>query len=187
MPVFGRAGEDLACAFVRTNILLAHKNAGAPPMTPEQIEAVELVASVAAEPGMYVERQFEPGTIVFMHNHTIFHMRTDFEDSDDPALKRHLLRVWMSLPNSRRLPDSFKGFFGDVSPGAVRGGYPSQADAPVIATALLALPATGMIDQYPGMASAAALKKCPLLFHFCSSPATSRIYTSCTRAVACRV
>ena len=134
MPVFGRAGEDLACAFVRTNILLADRNAGAPPMTPEQVEAVEMVAAVAAEPEMYIERMFEPGTIAFMNNHTIFHMRTDFEDWDDPARKRHLLRVWLSLPNSRRLPDSFAGFYGDTSPGAVRGGYPSQAETPVFET-----------------------------------------------------
>lgn len=134
MPVFGRAGDDVACAFVRTNILLAHENTGAPPMSPEQIDAVELIAAVAAEPGMYIERMFEPGTIAFTNNHTVFHMRTDFEDWDDPARKRHLLRVWLSLPNSRRLPDSFKGFFGDTSPGAVRGGYPSQAEAPVFET-----------------------------------------------------
>ena len=134
MPVFGRAGDDLACAFVRTNILLADRNAGAPPMTPEQVEAVEMVAAVAAEPEMYIERMFEPGTIAFMNNHTVFHMRTDFEDWDDPARKRHLLRVWLSLPNSRRLPDGFKGFYGDTSAGAVRGGYPSQAEAPVFET-----------------------------------------------------
>ena len=50
MPVFGQSGDGLACAYVRTNILRAQVNAGAPPMTERQVEAVEYFASVAAEP-----------------------------------------------------------------------------------------------------------------------------------------
>lgn len=135
MPVYGRVGDDLACAFVRVNILNAEKNGGAPPMTPEQIEAVEFVARVAAEPGMYLERMFEPGTLAFFNNNTVFHMRTEFEDWEEPEKRRHLLRIWLSLPNSRPLPESFATFWGDVRGGAVRGGYPSQADRPVFETA----------------------------------------------------
>lgn len=134
MPVFGRAGDDIACAYVRTNILLAHNNAGAPAMTAAQIEAVELVAAVAREPGMYIEAMFEPGTMIFMNNHTVLHMRTAFEDWHELERKRHLLRVWLSMPNSRRLPDSFAGFFNDVGAGAVRGGYPARTDTPVFKT-----------------------------------------------------
>jgi Taurine catabolism dioxygenase TauD, TfdA family len=126
LPVYGRAGDDVACAYVGSNILWAEKNCGAPPLTPEQVEAVELVAQVAAEPGFWVERALEPGSMLFVHNHTAFHMRTEFEDFDDPAEKRHLLRSWISLPNSRALPESFAPFFGDTSAGAVRGGYQSR-------------------------------------------------------------
>ena len=135
MPVFGRVGDDVACAYVRTNILWAAANCGAPPLTEQQIEAVEHVAAVAAEPQMWVERRFEAGTMWFVNNQTIFHMRTEFTDHDDPALKRHLLRVWLSLPNSRRLPASFASYFGEVSAGAVRGGYPSRSPTPVFHTA----------------------------------------------------
>jgi hypothetical protein len=134
LPVFGRAGDDVACAFVRTNIVLAEANAGAPPLRPEQREAVELLAAVAAEPGMWVERSFGPGTMWFVDNHRVLHMRTAFEDWPEPARRRHLLRVWLCPPNSRRLPDSFAPFFGDVQPGAVRGGYPSRAERPTFGT-----------------------------------------------------
>jgi hypothetical protein len=134
MPVFGEADGEVSCAYVRTNLLMAEANAGAPAMSPQQIEAVELVASVAAESGMYVEAMFQPGTLLFMNNQRIFHMRTQFEDWDDPARKRHLLRVWLSMPNSRRLPDSFAPFFRDTRPGAVRGGYPSAVRRPEFET-----------------------------------------------------
>jgi Taurine catabolism dioxygenase TauD, TfdA family len=126
LPVYGRVGDDVACAYVGSNILWAEKNCGAPPLTPQQVEAVELVAQVAAEPRFWVERALEPGSMLFVHNHTVFHMRTEFEDFDDPDRKRHLLRSWISLPNSRALPESFAPFFGDTRAGAVRGGYQSR-------------------------------------------------------------
>jgi hypothetical protein len=126
MPVFGRAGDDVACAYVGSNILFAEKNCGAPPLTAEQVEAVWYVSEVAAEPAFWIERTLEPGSMSFVHNHTVFHMRTAFEDFDEPERKRHLLRSWVSLPNSRALPASFSSFFADVRPGAVRGGYESR-------------------------------------------------------------
>ena len=126
LPVYGRVDDDVACAYVGSNILWAEKNCGAPPLTPQQVEAVEYVSLVAAEPQFWIERSLEPGSMLFVHNHTAFHMRTEFEDFADPAQKRHLLRSWLSLPNSRALPDSFAPFFGDTSAGAVRGGYQSR-------------------------------------------------------------
>jgi Taurine catabolism dioxygenase TauD, TfdA family len=126
MPVYGRANDDVACAYVGSNILWAEKNCGAPPLTPQQVEAVQYVAEVAAEPAFWVERALEPGSMTFVHNHTVFHMRTAFEDFDEPEKQRHLLRSWLSLPNSRELPASFAAFFGDVRAGAVRGGYQSR-------------------------------------------------------------
>jgi len=125
-PVYGRQGDDVACAYVRTNVTMAAENVGAPPLRPEQFEAVQYVQEVAAEPQFWIERQLGPGSMVFVSNHTAFHMRTKFVDHDDPALKRHLLRLWLCLPNGRRLPDTFTEFFGDTGAGALRGGYQSR-------------------------------------------------------------
>ena len=134
IPVFDRTGDLVSASYVRTNILLAHKNAGAPPLTDRQREAVAYVASVAAEPQMWVERHFEPGAMFFVHNHTVFHLRTAFVDHDEWDRKRHLLRVWLCPPNSRALPTSFATFFADVSPGGHRGGYESRSGEIVFAT-----------------------------------------------------
>jgi Taurine catabolism dioxygenase TauD, TfdA family len=126
MPVYGRVGDAVACAYVGSNILWAERNCGAPPLTPLQVEAVEYVADVAAEPAFWIERALEPGSMTFVHNHTAFHMRTAFEDADEPDRKRHLLRAWLSLPNSRPLPAGFAPLFRDVRAGAVRGGFLSR-------------------------------------------------------------
>ncbi len=129
MPVFGLVDDRVSCAYVRTNILLAPQNAGAPALSAEQVEAVQMLVETASEPGLWVEHSFEPGAMVFVHNHTALHLRTAFTDWDDPARKRHLLRVWISTPNSRQLPESFGSFFSSLDAGTVRGGYAPNPSA----------------------------------------------------------
>jgi hypothetical protein len=126
MPVYGRAGDDVACSCVASNILFAEQNCGAPALSPAQVEAVWMVADVAAEAPFWIERTLRPGAMLFVNNHTVFHARTEFDDFDEPDRKRHLLRSWLSLPNSRPLPTSFAPLFGDVSAGACRGGFHSR-------------------------------------------------------------
>jgi Taurine catabolism dioxygenase TauD, TfdA family len=135
LPVYGRNGDDVSCALVKTNILWAAKNTGAPALSDAQVEAVEFLSSVAAEPQFWLERRFEAGTMWFCSNHTVLHMRTEFTDFDDVTRKRHLLRIWLSLPNGRELPQSFAPFFRDVRAGAVRGGYPSRSGERTFTTA----------------------------------------------------
>ena len=38
---------------------------------------------------------FQPGDIQFLKNASILHKRTAYEDWDDPARKRRLLRLWL--------------------------------------------------------------------------------------------
>jgi hypothetical protein len=46
---------------------------------------------------------FAPGDIQLLSNHTIVHGRTGFEDHEDARAKRHLLRLWLSLPERASL------------------------------------------------------------------------------------
>lgn len=134
MPVFGRAGGRTSCAYVRTNLVLAAENTGSPPLDELQAEAVQAVKDTASEPDLWVERNFRPGAMLFVHNHSVLHLRTGFVDWDEPERKRHLLRIWLSLPNNRRLPTTFASFFGDIGEGARRGGYASRSGDYVFST-----------------------------------------------------
>jgi hypothetical protein len=58
----------------------------------------------------------------FLNNHVIYHARTPYEDGPDPDQRRLLYRIWLSMPNSRPLPQAFRTLFGDVEAGALRGG-----------------------------------------------------------------
>ncbi|MCD6074149.1 MAG: TauD/TfdA family dioxygenase, partial [Rhodospirillales bacterium] len=93
---------------------------------PQKIEAaLAMVNRLANDPAFHLEKAFEPGDMQFANNLTMLHARTEFEDYEDPKERRHLLRLWLAVPDSARMPDSFGAFYGDTHAGAVRGGYPS--------------------------------------------------------------
>jgi hypothetical protein len=43
-------------------------------------------------------------------------------DFDEPDRKRHLLRLWLAVPDSQPLPADWAEYFIDTRPGSVRGG-----------------------------------------------------------------
>ena len=61
----------------------------------------------------------QPGDILFLNNWMTFHRRAEFEDYDEPEKKRHLLRIWLSVPNSRPIHPLFQDNYGATEAGAV--------------------------------------------------------------------
>jgi hypothetical protein len=72
-----------------------------PGPTPEQRELLELYDSIAASDELALGMDFEPGDVQLLSNHSILHARTEYEDHAEPERKRHLLRLWLSLPTRR--------------------------------------------------------------------------------------
>ena len=68
-----------------------------------QIEAMALLEQTAGRGDLRMDYDLQPGDIQFIHNHTILHARSAFEDWQDEkdGGKRHLLRTWISPPNGR--------------------------------------------------------------------------------------
>ena len=64
---------------------------------------LDLYNAIAESPGTYLDMDLEPGDVQLLSNHTVMHARTDYEDHPEPDRKRHLLRLWISLPSSRSL------------------------------------------------------------------------------------
>ena len=50
-----------------------------------------------------VWKPFVPGDWQMVNNHIVMHARTEFEDYPEIERKRHLLRMWLAMPNSRPL------------------------------------------------------------------------------------
>ncbi|MBI3769185.1 MAG: TauD/TfdA family dioxygenase [Deltaproteobacteria bacterium] len=76
----------------------AVRHADVPPFTEEEQSLLDLYEGIANEPNLYLDMQFAPGDIQLVSNHRILHARTAYEDHAEPARKRHLLRLWLSLP-----------------------------------------------------------------------------------------
>ncbi|MDJ0840963.1 MAG: TauD/TfdA family dioxygenase [Acidobacteriota bacterium] len=121
-PVFAERDGCFAANLLRVLIDRAQKTEGVPKLSAKQVEALDYLESVAAEPELHVSFRQEPGDLLFVNNWVLFHSRSQFEDHPEPESRRHLLRVWLSMPNSRAVPESFRGNYGQVGAGAVRGG-----------------------------------------------------------------
>lgn len=72
-----------------------------------QVEALELVDAIADEPGVALDIDFQPGDIQWLLNYSTLHSRTAYRDHDDPALRRHLMRLWLRRDVGRPLADPF--------------------------------------------------------------------------------
>ena len=121
IPVFNYHDGLVSAIYQRQYIESARRFPGVPPLTPQQIEALDLLDQLANDPQLNLMMELEPGDIQLVHNHTILHDRTTFEDYPEPERKRHLLRLWLAPQNARKLPEVFAERFGSISPGD-RGG-----------------------------------------------------------------
>ncbi len=66
-------------------------------LTERERDLLDTYEAIAMEEGMYLDMDLQPGDIQLLSNHTNLHARTEYHDHTDPAKKRHLLRLWLSL------------------------------------------------------------------------------------------
>ena len=130
MPVFHRFAGHVTVVYARDFIEAAQRLDEAPRLGPAQIEAMDRLDDLAADPAFHLDIAFEPGDIQFLHNHQILHARTTYEDHPEPERKRHLLRLWLSAPNGRALPPAFAERYGEIAIGVRRGGIVVPGAAP---------------------------------------------------------
>ena len=91
-------------------------------ITPDEQKALDMVAEVAARPDVYLDMHFQEGDIQFLNNRTVLHARTDYVDHPDPALKRHLLRLWLMMDDwpDRAGAQNFRAASGDRAGGGIK-------------------------------------------------------------------
>jgi len=121
IPVFNWYEGLLSAIYQRQYIESARRFPEVPLLTTRQVAALDLFDELANDPALHMLMEFQPGDIQLVHNHTILHDRTAFEDWPEPERKRHLLRLWMAPAGARTLPPVYAERFGSVVPGD-RGG-----------------------------------------------------------------
>lgn len=121
MPVFHWYDGLLTAIFSRDFIEASQHYRDAPRLTTRQIEAMDALERLAADPALRLDMELDRGDMQFLHNHQILHSRSAYEDHPQAERKRHLLRIWLCPPDGRRLPPVFAKRYGSVEIGR-RGG-----------------------------------------------------------------
>lgn len=68
-----------------------------PVLTGTELSLLDTYEAIASQEGMYLDMDLQPGDIQLLSNHTNLHARTAYQDYSEPARRRHLLRLWLSL------------------------------------------------------------------------------------------
>jgi hypothetical protein len=121
IPVYSWHEGRLSALYSRRYIESARRFPEVPALTPKQVEALDLFDALAEDPTINMQMAFRPGDMQWVHNHTMLHDRTAFEDWPEPERKRHLLRLWLAVPGARPLPAVYAERFGTITIGD-RGG-----------------------------------------------------------------
>lgn len=121
IPVFNWHQGYLTAIYQRQYIDSAQRFPEAPRHTPELVEALDMFDTLANDPALNTFMEFKPGDVQLVHNHTMLHDRTGFEDWPEPERRRHLLRLWLAAERARPLPEIFAQRYGQVTIGD-RGG-----------------------------------------------------------------
>jgi hypothetical protein len=98
VPIFSYLRGKVSCMQVRVYIRAAAEKMGVP-VPPDLDEALDYFAAIGERDEIRLHFMLEPGEMLMCHNFTNLHSRTAFDDSGEK--QRHLLRLWLSVPNGR--------------------------------------------------------------------------------------
>ena len=121
IPVFTWHQHLMSTIYQRQYIDSAQRFEDAMRLSALHVEALDCFDMLANDSRLNFLMRLEPGDMQFVHNHSLLHDRTAFEDWQAPERKRHLLRLWLSSPQARALPSVWAQRYGSIVPGE-RGG-----------------------------------------------------------------
>ncbi len=130
VPVFNWHAGLLTTYYVRRYIVSARRFPEVPPLTARQEAAFDLLDAICDDPDFHLAMAFEPGDMQFLHNHQVLHDRRAYTDWDEPARRRHLLRLWLCPPDGRELPPAYRQRWGSIEIGR-RGGIRVPGVTPI--------------------------------------------------------
>ncbi len=120
-PVFNPYAGNVSVLYSRMHIGSSQRHPDAPRLARVDFEALDLLQELANDPELRLDMNFMPGDVQILHNHTILHARSAYEDWPEVERKRHLLRLWLCPPDARPLPPVFAEVYGEIAVGD-RGG-----------------------------------------------------------------
>jgi hypothetical protein len=93
-------------------------------LEPAHDQALAALDAAAAAPGQALSLALHAGDVLFLNPHLVWKQVIAEAAPESPGAARELLRLWLAMPGSRALPESFGAVFGPTAAGATRGGVP---------------------------------------------------------------
>lgn len=116
------------CRYIRNHITSAQLSfAEIPRLGAAQSEAMDYLDALLKTPELMYAMRLERGDLQLLNNHFVLHSRTEFEDHAAPALKRHMMRLWLSMYDGHALPPLWQEAYKNIAPGTLRGGFKGTA------------------------------------------------------------
>ena len=92
-PVFRYDGKKLKARMAAGLIRRGYDLLGIEPDA-EARDALDAADEIMNDPNLWIEFRIERGQMQYLNNWETAHFRSKIEDHEDPALKRHLIRLW---------------------------------------------------------------------------------------------
>ncbi|MCP5150983.1 MAG: TauD/TfdA family dioxygenase [Chromatiales bacterium] len=93
-PMFERDGDGRLRVRANTNLVRKGYAVAGVEIDAEAVAAIAAVEALTEDPSLWVELPIERGQLQYLNNNDLLHFRSAFEDHDDPAMRRHLVRTW---------------------------------------------------------------------------------------------
>jgi hypothetical protein len=134
LPICRYDGGRLSFFHIPWYIRDAQRHTDVPRLSAQQVELLDLIDDIAADPEFHVAMRLEPGEVNYLKNNAVLHSRTEYVDFEQPGRKRHLVRLWLTAHGEWADGDAF-----------VQQGIPTKAGVLSDAEAIAA-PQRGSTD-----------------------------------------
>jgi hypothetical protein len=98
VSVFSQDNGVFGCYFTSGELRRA-VSAGDTVLTPLQAEAIEEIQKIGSSPEFYLDMKLGEGDLQFLNNRTILHGRLTYEDYEEFARRRYMLRLSLLMPD----------------------------------------------------------------------------------------
>ena len=130
VKVFNQVDNKLVCCGMDPDIRSAQRLDDIDALTPQQQHALDQFQTTANR--LALRMSLKRGDMQFVNNLVAVHARETFVDHIATDQRRHLIRLWLSAAEGRKLPEFLRERWGSIDVGSVRGGIKVPGATPVV-------------------------------------------------------
>lgn len=108
VPVFTWHADKLFMLHKRHYIELAQRFDDVPRLTDVQRRAIDTIEEICDDPQFHLAFDLSPGDLEIANNFAVLHKRGAFDQDAKSTSRRHMLRLWLGMPDGWPLPEIYR-------------------------------------------------------------------------------